>query len=89
MTRLRCAALGSVAAIGLCPAAAMLVAVVYRFPIPLTGYENGLNAAWPAMIGAVFYLTLGGFVVVGGLGAIAGWAAWRLRPERALSLIHI
>ncbi|ALR10229.1 hypothetical protein [Mycobacteroides saopaulense] len=89
MNGLRCAAIGSVSAIALSPMAAVLVAIVYRFPIPLTGYESGLDAAWPAVVGAVFYLVLGGFLVVGGLGAIAGWAAARLHPDRAVALTMI
>lgn len=84
MTGLRGAALGAAAAIGFCPAAAVLVAILYRFPIPLTGYQSGLGAAWPAIVGAVFYLILGGFIVIGGLGAMAGWVATRMCPRRVV-----
>ncbi|MUM23494.1 hypothetical protein FZI91_17560 [Mycobacterium sp. CBMA271] len=81
---MRCAVIGSVAAIGFSPIAAALTAVVYRFPVFMTGYLSGLGAVWPAMFSAVFYLVLGGFVVIGGLGSAAGIAAERLCPERAV-----
>ncbi|KRQ20163.1 hypothetical protein BKG82_16720 [Mycobacteroides chelonae] len=81
---MRCAVVGSVTAIGFCPIAAALTAVVYRFPAFMVGYVSGLSAVWPAMFSAIFYLVFGGFAVMGGLGAAAGIAVERLRRERAI-----
>lgn len=58
---MRCAVVGSVAAIGFCPIAAALTAVVYRFPAFMVGYVSGLSAVWPAMFSAILYLVFGGF----------------------------
>lgn len=82
---MRCAVVGSVAAIGFSPITAALTAVVYRFPAFMVGYVSGLSALWPAMFSAVFYLIFGGFAVIGGLGAAAGIAVERLRRERAIT----
>jgi hypothetical protein len=50
---------------------AALCALVFRFPIPFAGYESGLTAVPRALLAAVFYGVLGGFVVL----AIGGYAA--------------
>ncbi|WP_139360184.1 hypothetical protein [Mycobacterium sp. D16Q16] len=81
---MRCAVLGAACAIGFSPVAAALTVVAYRFPVPMTGYVSGPANIWAAMFGAVFYLVLGGFAVIGGFGAGAGLLAERLRPHHAV-----
>jgi hypothetical protein len=57
---------------------AALCALAYRFPVPFSGYQTGLNAV-PAALGAVvFYGTLGGFAVLLAAGALGGAAAYVL-----------
>lgn len=70
--RIRHAAVGGLAAIVLAPVAAALTAIGYRFPVPLVGYTSGIGGAPTAAVGSLFYLVLGGAVVVGGLGALGG-----------------
>jgi hypothetical protein len=62
--------------------AAGLVALFYRFPVPFGGYMSGPLGAIPAMFGAAFYLLLGGFIILGPLGALAGLLGWLIgRPD--------
>jgi len=61
---------------------AALSALVFRFPIPLAGYRSGPSAIPGALFAVVFYGTLGGFVVLAGLGAVSGVMANKmLTPE--------
>ena len=72
------------------PVAAALIAAVYRFPIPFAGYEGGLHGAGRAALASLFYLFLGGAVVVGVLGAAAGVIAGDLlRGPRRNPLLWI
>ncbi|WP_102142202.1 hypothetical protein [Mycobacterium hubeiense] len=64
--------IGAAAAILWAPIAAALIAVIYRFPVPFGGYASGLDGALTAALASVFYLVLGGVVVLGALGAVAG-----------------
>jgi hypothetical protein len=57
---------------------AALVALCYRFPIPLSGYESGPNAALRSVAAVIFYGFVGGFIVVALLGAASGASAHRL-----------
>lgn len=59
-------------AIGCAPVAAALVAVAYRFPVPFGGYASGLDDALTAAAASLFYLILGGALVLGVLGAVTG-----------------
>ncbi|MFD3431360.1 hypothetical protein [Nocardia fluminea] len=69
-------ALGAVAAF---PIAAALVAAAYRFPVPMAGYARGLGIAMiAAATGSIFYLLLGGALILGLLGAAGGFLAARL-----------
>ncbi|MBF6134668.1 hypothetical protein IU501_16860 [Nocardia otitidiscaviarum] len=86
------ALVGALAAVAAAPVAAAIVAVLYRFPIPLTGYADGFGGAIPAALGSLFYLVLGGAPVLGLLGAVGGVAAARLagpdiRRARRLTLL--
>lgn len=80
---IRHSALGAVAAVVSAPAAAALLAVLYRFPVPFRGYATGVAEAPTAALAALFYLALGGAVVLGGSGAIVGALLARWRPGRA------
>jgi quinol-cytochrome oxidoreductase complex cytochrome b subunit len=66
---------GAITAIlGSFPAAA-LVALVYRFPIPFDDTRqagSGIDGLSLTMFAVLFYGALGGFVVLGVLGALAG-----------------
>lgn len=65
-----------IATLGAFPVAA-LVALVFRFPIPFSGYESGFQAVIPSLFAVCFYGLLGGFVVLPCLGAMAGFLAHR------------
>ena len=69
---------GAIAAlVGMFPAAFFL-ALFWKFPIPLGGMANGFEGAILTPLAVVFYGILGGFVVVPGLGALAGTLAFRI-----------
>ena len=71
------------AMLGAFPVAA-LFALLYRFPVPLAGYLSGLDAVGPSVIGVVVYGALGGFPLLGALGAIGGAIAYNgARPRQA------
>ncbi|MFD6156934.1 hypothetical protein ACFWF7_04290 [Nocardia sp. NPDC060256] len=77
MGELKAACLGAVAAVVLAPLAAAVVAIVYRFPVPLGEYARGFGGAGDAALGSLFYLLFGGVLVVGILGAAGGFVAAR------------
>jgi len=58
---------------------AALCALVFRFPIPFAGYESGIAAVPRALLAAVFYGVLGGFVVL----AVGGYAAGAIAVVKA------
>jgi hypothetical protein len=62
--------------------AAFLLALFWRFPIPFSGYETGLNAAFKSIIAVVYYGLMGGFIIVPGLGALSGAAAYRISNDK-------
>ncbi|MFC4373702.1 hypothetical protein ACFO5K_06270 [Nocardia halotolerans] len=78
--RMKHALVGGLAAIVLAPAAAAVTATVYRFPVPMVGYTSGFGGALTAAVGSVFYLVLGGALVLGALGAVGGYVA--VGPKR-------
>jgi hypothetical protein len=69
---IRAALTGALAAIVLAFPLAALTALVFRFPIPFGSYESGPAAVPLALMAVVFYGTLGGFLLLGVLGAGAG-----------------
>ncbi|MFB8275141.1 hypothetical protein [Nocardia colli] len=72
------AGLGAVVAVVLAPLAAALVAIVYRFPVPMAeDYARGFGGAGDAALGSVFYLILGGALVLAILGGIGGFVTAR------------
>jgi hypothetical protein len=54
---------------------AAVCAVVYRFPVPFAGYASSVAAVPTVLLAVGFYGVIGGFAVLGGAGAIAGWLA--------------
>lgn len=70
----RYALVGGLAAVVLAPVAAATTAAVYRFPVPLVGYTSGIGGALTAAVGSIFYLVLGGAVVLAVAGALGGLA---------------
>ena len=61
---------------------ALLCGIVYRFPVPMSGYASGLNAIDGVLVSALFYgILLGGFpflaLVGAGAGAGIAWLAKR------------
>ena len=64
--------LGALAAVGLSFPVATLMALVFRFPIPFSGYASGIAAVVPAMFAVLFYGIVGGFALLGLLGGVAG-----------------
>lgn len=68
--------------------AAALVAVVYRFPLPLGGTVSGPAGAWNAMLATLFYGLVGGFVVVPLLAVVMG-ALLRRRGHRQTALVTV
>ncbi len=69
------------AALFMFPAAA-LVAVVFRFPIPMAGTVSGPSGAWDAMLATIFYGLAGGFLVVPVLAAGLGALLRRVTGDR-------
>ena len=57
---------------------AALCALIFRFPMPLAGYEHGVSAIPHALLAVIFYGIMGGFVVLAGLGALSGYVATRM-----------
>ena len=58
---------------------APVVALVFRFPVPFAGYSSGTKAIIPSLFAVLMYeVVLGGFVILPGLGAIAGVLASRV-----------
>ena len=55
-----------------------MCALLYRFPVPMAGYESGLAAVPRALGAVVFYGLLGGFPVILAAGAAGGMLAQTL-----------
>ncbi len=62
------------------PSGALLMSV-WRFPIPFAGYRSGIRHVGDAFFAVGFYGILGGFVLLGVLGAVAGLITHGLHPE--------
>jgi len=74
---------GAIAAfLGLFPAA-FLLALFWKFPIPLFGMGSGLEASFATPMAIVFYGIFGGFVLVPGLGAAFGVIAFLITRREA------
>jgi hypothetical protein len=64
---------GAVAAVIMWFPVAIIVAVVYRFPIPFAGYSSGFSELHYVPLAVIFYGLLGGFLIVPAAGALGGW----------------
>ncbi len=62
--------------------AAAFVGLVWRFPVPLTGYTEGIDALWTAPMAVFFYMAPGGIVVVPIGGAAVTLLAIRIDSDR-------
>ncbi|MDZ4779116.1 MAG: hypothetical protein SGJ19_02565 [Planctomycetia bacterium] len=56
-------------------------ALLYRFPIPLAGYQSGASAIIPSLVAAGIYGLLGVFPLMAALGGAAGWFARSRVPD--------
>ncbi len=71
---------------------AALSALIFRFPVPFSGYESGVSAVPRALMAVAFYGVLGGFVVLAIVGALSGVLANTLsasKPDNAPRLTVI
>jgi len=61
---------------------ASVVALVYGFPIPFGKKMSGIEAVVPSLFAVIFYGILGGFVVLGLMGAVAGALSYQIgKPD--------
>lgn len=80
---------GAVAAVVTAPLAAAVVACAYRFPVPFSDYARGLSGAADAAVASLFYLVLGGAIVLAVAGAVVGFVVRRgtaRHPSRSAAL---
>ena len=56
-------------------------ALLFRFPIPLAGYQSGVNAVIPSLIAVGIYGLLGGFPLLAIVGGAAGWIVRSRTPD--------
>jgi hypothetical protein len=56
-------------------------ALLFRFPIPLAGYQSGVNAVIPSLIAVGIYGLLGGFPLLAGVGGAAAWIVRSRTPH--------
>ena len=68
---------GIAALVGMFPVASLL-ALIWKFPLPLGGYAHGFSAALLAPLAAFYYGLFGGFLIVPALGALSGALAFKL-----------
>lgn len=85
----RAALTGAAAANLAAPFAAAIIASVYRFPIPLVGYSYGISGALSAAFASLFYLFLGGAVVLGVLGAASGLVATHIAAPDSGRVLYL
>ncbi len=71
---------------------AFVLALLWRFPVPFSGYENGVDGAVHSIGGVLFYGIIGGFIVLAALGYLGGFLASKIKAKknstsRTLSLV--
>ena len=84
-TILKSALLSSVLSIGLTFPAAALIGLIWRFPVPMGDYAEGVVALVLAPMAVFFYLLLGGFVVVPLVSVVAMLLALHFTDRRTAS----
>ena len=77
-TRERSAITGAITALVSMFPVAFLLALFWKFPLPLSGYARGYEGAVLTPLAVVFYGLFGGFIVVPGLGALTGALAFQM-----------
>jgi hypothetical protein len=60
---------------------AVASALLYRFPIPLAGYQSGADAVVPSLVAVGIYGLLGGFPLLATVGAAAAWIVRSRTPD--------
>ena len=68
----RCIWIGVLTAIAGSFLVAPALALIYKFPIPFSGMESGPSAAVRSLFAVAFFGLMGGFVILGLLGAAGG-----------------
>lgn len=82
MTVARAMVVGALWAVALAFPLAVVCALVYRFPVPMVGYESGPTSVPGVLLAVVFFGLFGGFPALLAGGAAAGAAAYALgRPD--------
>jgi len=66
---------GALWAVALAFPLAAICAVIYRFPVPFSGYESGVAEIPAALLAVVIYGLLGGFPALLAAGALGGAVA--------------
>lgn len=72
---------GAICAVLMAFPTAALVALFFRFPIPFSAYESGIDVVPRALLATIFYGLLGGFPVLALGGYMAGVVAVRIGGE--------
>ena len=62
--------------------AAALLGFFFKYPVPFRGYVSGVEGLRVAPQAVVFYLFLGGFVILPVIGVLAGLMATRFAGSR-------
>ncbi len=84
-TMLKTVGLSSVLSIGLTFPAAALIGLIWRFPVPMGDYAEGVEALVVAPMAVFFYLLLGGFIVVPLVSMVGTILAFRFTARRTTS----
>jgi hypothetical protein len=84
-TTLKTVMLSSVLSIGLTFPAATLIGLIWRFPVPMGDYAEGIEALVMAPMAVFFYLFLGGFIVVPLVSTVVTLVALRFKAQDAAS----
>lgn len=74
--------------LGTFPVAAV-VALLFRFPVPFSGYQSGFEAMLISPLAvAVYGIFTGGFVVLALIGALLGWMLNRLGESDSGTILN-
>lgn len=87
--RVKAMLLGAVASCLAAFPAAFVIALVWRLPIPFGRYESGVYAAGKSWFAVLFYGAIGGFLVLGFLGAIGGTIAHQRHSHECSAALRL